>query len=256
MQAARLSASYGWAWLLQGWVLFKRQPMTMLFWSLMTSVLINLSYLIPILGQMALIIATPAIGFMALNACVHIERNQPVQLNMWFQPLKSAEVKKAMFKLGMCYFLVCLAAGFIAVMPFSQNIVEVMSAENADPEQVMRAVQAPMYLFGLFYVGISILFWHGPALMGWHAIPLKKALFYSMVACWRTKGALFIFALCWVALYFAAQFIATGLISAFGPSFGYFLLTPLNLLMMAYLYSCFYPIYRSVFGQNTNNATA
>lgn len=256
MQAARLSASYGWAWLLQGWVLFKRQPMTMLFWSLMTSVLINLSYLIPILGQMALIIATPAIGFMALNACVHIERNQPVQLNMWLQPLKSAEVKKAMFKLGMCYFLVCLAAGFIAVMPFSQNIVEVMSAENADPEQVMRAVQAPMYLFGLFYVGISILFWHGPALMGWHAIPLKKALFYSMVACWRTKGALFIFALCWVALYFAAQFIATGLISAFGPSFGYFLLTPLNLLMMAYLYSCFYPIYRSVFGQNTNNATA
>lgn len=256
MQAARLSASYGWAWLLQGWVLFKRQPMTMLFWSLMTSVLINLSYLIPILGQMALIIATPAIGFMALNACVHIERNQPVQLNMWFQPLKSAEVKKAMFKLGICYFLVCLAAGFIAVMPFSQNIVEVMSAENADPEQVMRAVQAPMYLFGLFYVGISILFWHGPALMGWHAIPLKKALFYSMVACWRTKGALFIFALCWVALYFAAQFIATGLISAFGPSFGYFLLTPLNLLMMAYLYSCFYPIYRSVFGQNTNNATA
>lgn len=256
MQAARLSASYGWAWLLQGWVLFKRQPMTMLFWSLMTSVLINLSYLIPILGQMALIIATPTIGFIALNACVHIERNQPVQLNMWFQPLKSAEVKKAMFKLGMCYFLVCLAAGFIAVMPFSQNIVEVMSAENADPEQVMRAVQAPMYLFGLFYVGISILFWHGPALMGWHAIPLKKALFYSMVACWRTKGALFIFALCWVALYFAAQFIATGLISAFGPSFGYFLLTPLNLLMMAYLYSCFYPIYRSVFGQNTNNATA
>lgn len=256
MQAARLSASYGWAWLLQGWVLFKRQPMTMLFWSLMTSVLINLSYLIPILGQMALIIATPTIGFIALNACVHIERNQPVQLNMWLQPLKSAEVKKAMFKLGMCYFLVCLAAGFIAVMPFSQNIVEVMSAENADPEQVMRAVQAPMYLFGLFYVGISILFWHGPALMGWHAIPLKKALFYSMVACWRTKGALFIFALCWVALYFAAQFIATGLISAFGPSFGYFLLTPLNLLMMAYLYSCFYPIYRSVFGQNTNNATA
>lgn len=256
MQAARLSASYGWAWLLQGWVLFKRQPMTMLFWSLMTSVLINLSYLIPILGQMALIIATPAIGFMALNACVHIERNQPVQLNMWFQPLKSAEVKKAMFKLGLCYFLVCLAAGFIAVMPFSQNIVEVMSAENADPEQVMRAVQAPMYLFGLFYVGISILFWHGPALMGWHAIPLKKALFYSMVACWRTKGALFIFALCWVALYFAAQFIATGLISAFGSSFGYFLLTPLNLLMMAYLYSCFYPIYRSVFGQNTNSATA
>ncbi len=256
MQAARLSASYGWAWLLQGWVLFKRQPMTMLFWSLMTSVLINLSYLVPIFGQLLLIIATPTIGFIALNACVHIERHQPVQLAMWLQPLKSPEVKKAMLRLGLCYFLVCLAAGFMAVMPFSQNIVETMSNENLDPEQMMQVVQAPMYLFGLFYVGISILFWHAPALMGWHGIPLKKALFYSMIACWRTKGALIIFTLCWVAIYFAAQFIATGLIQAFGPSFGYFLLTPLNLLMMAYLYCCFYPIYRSVFGQNLANATA
>lgn len=256
MQAARLSSAYGWAWLIQGWALFKRQPMTMLFWSLMTSLLINLSYLIPIIGQMALIIATPVIGFLALNACAHIERNQPVQLNMWLQPLKSAEVKKAMFKLGLCYFLVCLAAGFIAVMPFSESLMVAMSSEEATPEQVMRAVQAPMYLFGLFYVGISILFWHAPALMGWHGIPLKKALFYSMVACWRTKGALFIFGVCWAAIYFGAQFLASAMVSVFGASFAYFLLTPLNLLMMAYLYSCFYPIYRSVFGQSAANANA
>lgn len=256
MQAARLPHTYGWAWLIQGWVLFKRQPMSMLFWSLMTSLLINLSYLLPIIGQMTLIIATPTIGFIALNACVHIERNQPVQLNMWLQPLQSATVKKAMLRLGLCYFLVCLAAGFIAVMPFSQALMEVMSTDEINPEKIMQTVQAPMYLFGLLYVGISILFWHAPALMGWHAIPLKKALFYSMVACWRTKGALFIFGLCWVVIYFGAQFLAKALVAVMGVSFAYFLLTPLNLVMMAYLYSCFYPIYRSVFGQNGANTSA
>ncbi|GGE68082.1 MAG TPA: hypothetical protein K8U84_09610 [Paenalcaligenes hominis] len=255
MQAARLSAEYGWAWLVQGWALFKRQPMTMLFWSLMTSLLINLSYLIPIFGQIALIIATPAIGFIALNACVQIERNQPMQLGMWLQPLKDPNVKKAMLKLGISYFFVCLAAGFLAVMPFSQTLMDVMSRDEADPALVMQAIQAPMYLFGLFYAGISILFWHAPALMGWHGIPLKKALFYSMVACWRTKGALLIFGLCWAAIYFGAQYLAKAMVAVFGSSFAYFLLTPLNLFMMAYLYSCFYPIYRSVFGQSAIEPT-
>ena len=157
MQAARLSSAYGWAWLIQGWALFKRQPMTMLFWSLMTSLLINLSYLLPIIGQMALIIATPVIGFIALNACAHIERNQPVQLNMWLKPLKNADVKKAMFKLGVCYFLVCLAAGFIAVMPFSESLMAAMSNKSCEPCKLLCIYLVCFMWVFLSYFGMVLL---------------------------------------------------------------------------------------------------
>lgn len=254
MQAARLPMSYGWAWLIQGWALFKRQPMAMLFWSLMTSLLININYLIPILGQVGLIIATPTLGFIALNACLHIERNQAMQMGMWLAPLKNPDTKKAMLRLGLAYFLCCLVAGLLAILPFSNSIMLAMSGEEIVPAQVLSAVKAPFFLFGVFYIGISILFWHAPALMGWHQIPLKQALFYSMVACWRNKGALIIFGLCWAAIYIGLQFIADGLVLVFGASVVHFLLTPLNLLMMAILYSSFYPIYRSVFGQTSSNA--
>lgn len=250
MQAARLPLSYGWGWILQGWTLFKRQPMTMLFWSLMTNLLINLNYIIPILGQIALVMATPTFGFIALNACRHIEKNQTVQLNMWLKPLRAPETKKAMFRLGAAYFICCLLAGFMSVMPFTEQIISAISADPIDPQAVNAAVQKPMFVFILFYIGISILFWHAPALMGWHHIPLKKALFYSIVACWRTKGALVVFGLFWGISYYLLHQLTYVLIQSFSLSTAQFILTPINLLFMSILYSCLYPIYRSVFGHS------
>lgn len=247
MQAARLPMSYGWAWIIQGWTLFKRQPMTMLFWSLMTNLLINLNYLIPIVGQIALIMATPTFGFIALNACKHIENNKPVQLNMWLEPLKPAAVKKAMLRLGFAYFIACLLAGFIAITPFTEPIMAALSAEPIDPIAINQAVQKPILFFVLLYIGISILFWHAPALMGWHQIPLKQALFYSIIACWRTKGALFIFGVCWGLSFYLLQQLTYLLIQQLNLSTAQFILTPLNLLFMSMLYSCLFPIYRSVF---------
>lgn len=256
MQAARLPMSYGGAWLVQGWAIFKQQPMAMLFWSLMTSLLVNLSYLIPLLGQLALITATPALGFIALNACLNIERGQPMTPNMWLLPLKNKVTRTALLRLGVVYLGFCLLAGFITVLPFSDSIIAAMSGEQIDPIQLAAAVRQPFFLFFILYLGISILFWHAPALMGWYQIPLKKALFYSMVACWRNKGALLLFAAVWAAIYFALQFIASLLFSTLEPSFASFVVMPLNLFMMAVLYSNFYPIFRSIFGQNNPPPTA
>lgn len=54
MQAAILPFSAGWQWINDGIRLFRRQPMAMFFWSLITGLLISLTYIIPLFGQMAL----------------------------------------------------------------------------------------------------------------------------------------------------------------------------------------------------------
>lgn len=248
MQAAYLPIRYGWAWSLQGWALFKRQPMAMLFWSLMTSLLINLNYLIPIIGQIALITITPALGFIALNACLHLERNEPMQLGMWLAPLRNPRIKSALLRLGFTYLLFCIIAGFISVLPFVSDIM--LAADSLNAEQMLAAIRTPFILFGVFYLGIAVLFWHAPALMSWYDIPLKQSLFYSMVACWRNKWALIIFGVFWAAVYVAIQYLTSVMASVFSPDIAYFLATPLNLFMMAVLYSSFYPIFRSIFGLN------
>src|SRR3546814_9813078 len=68
MQAASLPITSGWLWIQNGFQLFKRQPMAMFFWSLMTGFLISVSYLIPLFGQMLLIAGTPILTFITLSA--------------------------------------------------------------------------------------------------------------------------------------------------------------------------------------------
>src|SRR5690606_37208617 len=94
MQAATLPITAGWLWIQNGFRLFKRQPMAMFFWSLMTGFLITVSYLIPLFGQMLLIAATPILTFITLSACRNISQGKPMLLTMWLEPLREQATRR------------------------------------------------------------------------------------------------------------------------------------------------------------------
>lgn len=249
MQAAKLPFLYGWYWIQEGLRLFKRQPAALFFWSLITSILINLSNIFPIVGQMVLIVLVPTMTFIIQNACRRIHQGEVMRLGMWTEPLKPAPVRNRLIKLGFIYLLACLVVGFVATFPFVNELSQLMDNSNATPQEVMAAFRKPIILFFVLYLGLSALFWHAPALVGWHAIPVKQALFFSMVACWRNKAAFLLYGLCWAAAFFAIQTLGELLLGAgLSPGTATMVLTPINLAMAAILYASFYPAYRSVFG--------
>src|SRR3546814_14845723 len=88
-----------------GFQLFKRQPMAMFFWSLMTGFLISVSYLIPLFGQMLLIAGTPILTFITLSACRNIANGKPMLLNMWLEPLRGRETRRRLLALGLAYLI-------------------------------------------------------------------------------------------------------------------------------------------------------
>lgn len=250
MQAATLPLSYGWVWVKEGMLLFKRQPMAMFFWSLVTNMLINLSYLVPVLGQIALITATPLLTFIVLNACHRIAKGETMPLNAWLKPIKPAEVKGPLLRLGLLYMLACMAGGLLSTLPFVDGILNAIPQEGQVVESdVIALMRAPMITFTAIYILISAIFWHAPALVGWHHIPIKKALFYSMVACWRNKLPFIVYGLCWAGLYFLTYKLGHLLLAmGLSPSGAQLLSTPVTLALMAVLYCSFYPIYLTVFG--------
>ena len=77
---------------------------------------------------------------------------------------------------------------------------------------------------------------------------MKRALFYSMVACWRNKWAFLLYGLSWGAIFVGMQ-LAGGLLTMIGipPQFVQLLTMPLNIAVAAVLYASFYPAYVSVF---------
>ena len=252
MQAATLPISAGWSWISDGFKLFKRQPMAMFFWSLTTGFLVTISYLIPLFGQMAFIAVTPLLTFVTLSACRNISGGRPMLLPMWLEPVRNREIRKRLLRVGLAYLVCCLIGGVLATLPFMDDLSNAIQADAPlDEAALWKAMQAPFYTFGVIYIAISALFWHAPALTGWHGIKMTQALFYSMVACWRNKWAFLLYGASWAAIFFAVQVTGSFLIAlGLSPSFMQIILTPLNMAVIAVLYCSFYPAYVSVFGAN------
>jgi len=258
MQAAILPFLAGWRWIAQGWRLFLRQPTALFLWGMTTALLILASYLIFPLGQLLLIAATPILTFVTLNACRHIASGRAMQLPMWLAPLRAPQVRGRLITLGLTYLACCLTVGFLAVMPFVMQLMAVVGADGELNAQVLsQAMIGPLLVFLLCYVGISALFWHAPALIGWHNLSLSRALFFSMVACWRNKWPFLLYGLSWGGIFFAVQSLTGWMLdSGMSPATVQLLTTPLNIGVMTVLYCSFYPSYVSVFGAQTDKTQA
>ena len=99
--------------------------------------------------------------------------------------------------------------------------------------------------------GISLLavpFWHAPALVHWDDQPAGKALFFSVVACWRNKGALLVYALGWVTVITLLGFALTTLFALLGmPQVAFVAATPAMLMMSAAFYASLYFTFADTF---------
>ncbi|WP_368647124.1 BPSS1780 family membrane protein [Castellaniella ginsengisoli] len=249
LQAAILPPSAGWFWIFQGYLLFRRQPMAMLFWSIVTSFFINVGALIPVLGQTVLVLLTPLLTFLTLCACRKLEEGVRIAPGLWLQPLQTPGATGAQLRLGLAYLGCSFIAALAAVLPFLSSMLDALgTAEQPDFAALSQAMQGPMIVFGLFYVLLSALFWHTPALVGWHGLPMRRALFYSMVACWRNKYAIIVYVASWAAVFFGLHGLLDGLAAA-GASTGLlaWLSLPLDVVVTALLYCSFYPIYTTIF---------
>ncbi|CAM5790976.1 BPSS1780 family membrane protein [Castellaniella caeni] len=253
LQAALLPPSAGWAWIAQGYALFRRQPLALIFWSTFTSFLINLGSAIPIIGQTVLVALTPLLTFLTLCACRTISQGQRMLPGLWLQPLKTPGVTRALLRLGFVYLGCMMLAALASVLPFLSSLVAAIgTGAQPDYEALADAMTRPFIVFGLFYVLLSALFWHAPALMGWHGLPLRRALFYSMVACWRNKWAIALYASSWAALFFGLHSLLDALLAAGASATALAWATLiLDILITALLYCTFYPIYDTIFQSRT-----
>ncbi len=254
MQAQSLPLAYGYLWIQGGWRLFKAQPMALLFWSLATHILLQISFLLPLIGQATLLVLTPGMTFIVLNASKRIQEGHTMRMADWLSPVKAEAVRKALIRLGFLYMLCSLIIAFIAIAPFMSNIMQSVD-EHGQVEfaTLLAAMQKPMTVFTILYLLLSGLFWHAPALVGWHAIPIKQALFYSMVACWRNKWAFILYGAFWFVLIYASKELANILLAnGIQSASAQFILTPINMALMAVLYASFYPAYQTIFRRDNN----
>jgi hypothetical protein len=73
-------------------------------------------------------------------------------------------------------------------------------------ELTQEMAESPAFLSALWvamalYLPVAAAFWHAPALVHWHGVSPVKSLFFSILACWKNKGALLVFGLGWLGMF-------------------------------------------------------
>ena len=92
------------------------------------------------------------------------------------------------------------------------------------------------------------MFWHAPALVHWHGLPPVKALFFSLVACFRNFWAYTIFGLMWLAVLIGVVVGVTSIAALLGSTaLAGELLFPALMLMASMFFTSLYFTFRDSF---------
>lgn len=244
-------ASTGWQWVKSGMRTFFKQPLALggLFFMFMGAV--SLMAVIPVVGNLIALALLPAatLGLMAAaRQAADGVFPMPRVLGTAFAAGKQR--KTAMLKLGGLYagsFIVLLATtalfdgGLFAGVYLGQTELTQEMAESP-------AFQSALWVAMALYLPVAAAFWHAPALVHWHGVSPVKSLFFSILACWKNKGALLVFGLGWLGMFALGGIITSVVVSlAGGSALARGLAMPAVMLMASMFFSSLYFTFQDSF---------
>jgi hypothetical protein len=250
-----VAAQSGSQWVRQGIRIFWKQPIAMSGLFFLFMAIMSLSALLPVIGSFIALTLLPAatLGLMAASREVDTGKfPMPTILAIAFRASK--ERIQGMLTLGLLY-----ALGFVCVMGLSALVDGGAFAKlyllggKLDAETIMDPdFQNAMWLSLILYLPLSMVFWHAPALLHWHDVPVMKSLFFSSIACLRNWRAFLVFGIMWALIFISTGLIlsiASGLIGDGGLVA--MTLLPAMLMLAAMFFCSTYFSFRDCFSNDT-----
>ena len=247
----------GMLWVKLGIQTFFKQPLALAGLFFMFMAVISIASLVPLLGSALALALLPAatLGFMAASQeATKGKFPMPTILISAFRA--GRDRMRAMLVLGALY-----ALGFLLVMALSalfdggQFAKLYLGGGTLSQELLQRGdFQVAAWVATLLYLPLSLLFWHAPALVHWHGVSPVKALFFSVVACFRNLGALTVYGLLWLGVFMAVGLVVS-IIGAVSGSPGLMgtLLVPVALTLAAMFFTSIYFTFNDSFEADAVN---
>ncbi len=206
IQLKEVPASQGLRWVKSGLQLAMKQPLG--FVSLLGLMLTMAMVLmvLPIVGAIALMSLMPVMWMLYMLAAQQAMQGQ--RINPWQlilvmrQSFVQGARPRSWLILGLLYigatFVVMLIAGLLGpdMDALSQAFEQASKSTNPEALQDPVLIQSVLWRFALSWP-IALAFWHTPALLFWGGTTPIKAVFFSLVVCWRNLGAFVVYAVSW-----------------------------------------------------------
>lgn len=134
---------------------------------------------------------------------------------------------------------------------------QLLYSGNATPEAIDAQLSDPYLQLGLLSFAVlssllSLVYWHAPALVHWGGMSASKALFFSVVACWRNFGAFAVYALTWFGVVFVIGTIVNLFLLLLGqPALAKLISLPVWLMFLSAFYASLFFTFADSFELDT-----
>ena len=255
MKLHTVPASRGAQWVLLGLRAFASRPM--LYTSLigMWMLLAIVVQLIPLLGTILMWAALPLVTLGFMLTTQQVLQGGPPSLQVFVQPLRGdPRRRRTLWQLGAIYAVVmAVVIGVFALIVGNDVVMPTPppAGSNAPPPTLDPRLQNGLLWIAATTVLLSVPFWYAPALVHWGGHSAGQALFSSVVAVWRNKGAFVMYALTNAAAVIVVALAASLLVAMIGVASqqtAFALLVPIAFVMMAIFYASLYFTYADCFG--------
>jgi len=203
-------ASAGLKWAQQGLRTFWRQPLAMtgLFFLFMTTV--SVVSIVPFVGSALALIVLPGLTLGMMAATQTASQGKFPMPGVLFAAFKAGPHRKTMFHLGGLYAVIFLVVMLVSTLVDGGTFAKVYFGDAKMTPEVVTAdsFQTALWVSMLFYVPLSMMFWHSPALVHWYGMPAVKSLFFSFMACWRNLKAFTVYVMVWGVIFMLSAILA------------------------------------------------
>jgi hypothetical protein len=259
MQLIEVPAKAGYVWFRQGIWLFRKNPLAFLTLFFTYLLVMTLVSQIPVVGGVLPLAFIPgvAVGFMA--ACRNTIAGKPVFPTILVDGFHSygPVVARRLLVLGALYVVAMALVLAGSALADGGMLLKVMLGGGSMDQEAIANSNIPLAVITAFafYIPVAMIFWFSPILAAWHDVPPVKAMFFSIVSCWRNRGAFIVFGALWFAVAMTVSLGLSALMQALGAAdFAFAILMPATMIVTTMLYCSFYATYRGCFGVQTPEA--
>jgi hypothetical protein len=247
MQAHIRPARHGWLWVRDAFALWRKNPALLTFLVFSYWLVLVLIGSIPYLGQIAMTLAMPPLSVGIYNGCRAMAEGRRVGPETLFSGFRQNLPEQ--LKLGALYFTgTLLILGLISVFDggaMAALMLGKAQLKENDPnnDTLLLSLMAGVTLS----TPLMMAYWFAPLLCAWGKLSAPKAMFFSLVACWRNWRPFLYYACSLMGLVTLAALVL-GLIGLISPLLAALPGLVLPAIFMPICFASFYTNAMDIFG--------
>ena len=211
MEPRAVSAGHGWAWIVQGYLLFRKSPAIWLSLLILLFFTTKILLRVPLAG-IVFVLFMPLFIAGLMEGCRTLERGQPLELGHLFAGFRRnaaplVTIGGVSLVGNLCVMMIVMTLGGEAITALSKTIVQggEMTPQLArETQAAVSGVTRALLVGTLVSLPLLMAMWYAPLLVYFNDLGPIAAMKSSFLACLKNMGAMLVYG----AIIFAGMFVA------------------------------------------------